>query len=163
MLDTLQAYIKDLPDFAIWSVPVAGGLVCGVAFLVGRRLLFPAPAAVETGQTLMPGSVVFEGVSRDRRAAPRRKGNTVEVVINAQEEEAHLRGWVIDRSMGGLCIMAEEAIAEGSVVRLRPRNTGETLPWTEVTVRSCRRDGTHFELGCQFHRTPNWNLLLQFG
>ena len=37
------------------------------------------------------------------------------------------------------------------------------MPWTETTVRSCRKDGIQYELGCQFHRTPNWNLLLQFG
>ena len=163
MLDTLQSYVKDLPDLALWSVPVAGGLVCGVAFLVGRRVFFPTPAAVESAEVLMPGSVVFEGVSRDRRSAPRRKGNTVEVLMNAKEDQPHLRGWVIDRSVGGLCILAEDAITEGTVVRLRPRSAGDTVPWTEVTVRSCRKDGTHYELGCQFHRTPNWNLLLQFG
>jgi hypothetical protein len=163
MLDSLQAYVKDLPDLAIWSVPVAGGLVCGVAYLVGRKLLTPAPAATEAGDVLLPGSVVFEGVSRDRRSAPRRKGSTVEVAISLAEGQPNLRGWVIDRSMGGLCLMSEEAIAEGAVVRVRPRTQNETMPWTDITVRSCRRDGSHYELGCQFHRTPNWNLLLQFG
>ena len=163
MLDSLQTYFKELPDFALWTVPVAGGLVCGVAFLVGRRVFFPTPATVESSDVLMPGSIVFEGVSRDRRSAPRRKGNSVEVLINVKEDQADLRGWVIDRSMGGLCILAEDAVVEGTVVRLRPRNAGTTVPWTEATVRSCRKDGNHYELGCQFHRTPNWNLLLHFG
>ena len=163
MLDSLQAFLKDLPDIALWTVPVVGGLVCGVAFLVGRRMFFSAPAPKLSEDVLMPGSVVYEGVSRDRRAAPRRRGNTVEVQLNIQEVQQTIRGWVIDRSIGGLCIMAEEAITEGTVIRLRPRTAAETMPWTDATVKSCRKDGTQYELGCQFHRTPSWNLLLQFG
>jgi PilZ domain len=163
MLDSLQASLKDLPDIALWAVPVIGGLVCGAAFLAGRRMLFPTPQPEAPAQVLMPGSVVYQGVSRDRRSAPRRKGNTVEVVMRVEEDRPHRRGWVIDRSIGGLCVMAEEGIAEGTVVRLRPRSSGETVPWTEVTIRACRKDGIHYELGCQFHRTPTWNLLLQFG
>ena len=163
MLDSFQAFLKDLPDIALFSVPVIGGLVCGLAFLVGRRMLFATPPVEIAAQVLMPGGVVYQGVSRDRRAAPRRKGNIIEVLLSVQEDQPDQRGWVIDRSIGGLCVMAEDAIVEGTVLRLRPRSTGATLPWTEVTIRSCRKDGIHYELGCQFHRTPNWNLLLQFG
>ena len=163
MLDSLQAFLKDLPDIALWTVPVAGGLVCGVAFLVGRRMLVPAPAPALAEETLMPGSVVYEGVSRDRRAAPRRKGNAIEVQLNVGDDLPMILGWVLDRSVGGLCIMAEGPIPEGTVIRLRPRSVAESFPWTETTIRSCRKDGTSYELGCQFHRTPNWNLLLQFG
>lgn len=163
MLDSIQAFLKDPPDIALWIVPVVGGVVCGIAYLVGRRMLVAAPAPKLTEEALMPGGVVYEGVSRDRRAAPRRKGNTVEVQINIKEDEPITRGWVLDRSIGGLCIMTEEAITEGTVIRLRPRSTAETMPWTDATVKSCRKDGTQYELGCQFHRTPSWNLLLQFG
>ena len=163
MLDSLQTYVMDLPDFALWGVPVLGGLVGGMAFLVGRRMFFASPSPKLSDDELLPGGSVYEGVSRDRRSAPRRKGNTVEVQMNIQEDQPHQRGWVVDRSMGGLCIMADEAIAEGTVVRLRPRVAAETVPWTEVTIRSCRKDGIYYELGCQFHRTPNWNLMLQFG
>ena len=123
----------------------------------------PAPAPKLSEEALLPGSAVYEGVSRDRRASPRRKGNTIEVELNVRDDLPAMRGWVLDRSVGGLCIMVEEAIPEGTVVRLRPRALAETIPWTESTIRSCRKDGTHYELGCQFHRTPNWNMLLQFG
>ena len=163
MLDSLQAYLKDLPDLALWGVPVAGGLVCGVAFLVGRRMFFAPALPTLSDEVLMPGSVVYEGVSRDRRAVPRRKGNSVEVQMSLKEDQPHQRGWVINRSLGGLCLMTEVEVAEGTVVRLRPRSAAESVPWTEATVRSCRQEGNKYEIGCQFHGTPNWNLLLQFG
>ena len=163
MLDSLRTQLGTLPDIAIWFVPVVGGLVCGLALLVGRRVFFKPHAPKLRDHDLMPGSVVYEGVSRDRRSTPRRRGNSVEVQMNLDDDKPLLRGWVLDRSIGGLCLMGEEAIAEGTVIRLRPRSAAETVPWTEVTIRSCREDGGRYELGCQFHRTPNWNLLLQFG
>jgi hypothetical protein len=32
-----------------------------------------------------------------------------------------------------------------------------------MAVRNCRDAGQHFELGCEFERTPPWNVLLLFG
>ena len=92
MLDSLRTLIGNLPDIAIWSVPVIGGLVCGLAFLFGRRMLFRPPAPKLRDHELMPGSVVYEGVSRDRRAAPRRKGNIIEVQMSLNDDQPILRG-----------------------------------------------------------------------
>ena len=35
--------------------------------------------------------------------------------------------------------------------------------WSQMEVRTCRQEGTAWELGCQFVRTPSWNVLLLFG
>ncbi|MBY0228986.1 MAG: PilZ domain-containing protein [Gemmataceae bacterium] len=151
-----------LPDWAqgAWLVPVAGLAACGLAFVVGRRMLAASkPEPVADG--IARDDDFLQGVTRDRRGAPRRKGNTIEVQVKVGDE-ARL-GWVLDRSVGGLCVLVERPVAEGSVVRLRPRQGGESIPWTEATVRSCRPEGEQHELGCQFHRTPNWAQMLQFG
>ena len=143
-----------------WLVPAIGVLACGLAFAVGWRLLSPRP---KTDDENTPQDMEFlKGVTRERRGMARRKGNTVEVQI-AVADGSEVKGWVIDRSQGGLCLLVEEAIAEQTHLRVRPRMAGTSVPWTEVTVRSCRAEGYQFELGCQFHGMPNWNLLLQFG
>ena len=48
-------------------------------------------------------------------------------------------------------------------MQVRAANAPETTPWVSVIVRSCRNAGQHFEVGCEFDRTPPWNVLLLFG
>jgi hypothetical protein len=152
-----------LPEGA-WVVPVVGGAVCGIAFLLGRRVLSKNPTDDVVVDPDGPLDATFlKGVTQDRRCAPRRKGNTVEVELSDGSDAPPVRGWVRDRSIGGLCLLADQAIAEGAVLKVRPVTSGPTIPWTDITVRSCRADGGQYELGCQFHRTPNWNQLLKFG
>jgi hypothetical protein len=143
-----------------WVVPFVGAVACGVAYLVGRNLLIGKPTPVDPDGPLDDN--FLHGVTRDRRAAPRRKGNTVEIEILVADEES-IPGWVLDRAIGGLGILVDHMIPPGTKVKLRPRATGDTIPWTDVTVRTCRREGIQYEIGVQFHRTPNYSLLLQFG
>jgi hypothetical protein len=106
----------------------------------------------------------LRGVTRDRRGAPRRRGGThVEVQLLMGEGQEPIPGWVLDRSIGGLGILLDQALVPGAVLKIRPRGATDTTPWTDITVRSCRREGLQYEAGCQFHHTPNWSLLLQFG
>jgi hypothetical protein len=145
-----------------WLVPAIGGSACAVAFLVGWRLLAgrsdPGPAAAECPLD----DSFLKGVTQERRAMPRRKGNTVEVELRDGDGQV-FGGWVHDRSGGGLCLLVEQAVAEESTLELRPRAKGSTMGWVEVTVRSCRHDGKQYEVGCQFVKMPSWNELLQFG
>ena len=41
----------------------------------------------------------------------------------------------------------------------RPRR----IDFVGVVVRSCRKTGEFYELGCEFEKTPPWNVLLLFG
>jgi hypothetical protein len=146
-----------------WLAPAIGGAACLLAYLLGRLFLVarPAPAGPELNA---PDEANFlRGLNRDRRAAPRRRGNSVEVEMVNAGDETPVRGWVVDRSIGGLGVLVDNPIAAGTVLRVRPRFAKAGTPWTEVTVRSSRPEGGQHELGCQFHRTPNWSLLLMFG
>lgn len=157
------------PDFeslfphGTWIVPVIGGAACGLAFLIGRLLLVSKPSPPPVDPEGPTETNFLQGITRDRRIAPRRKGNTVEVQISIDERSDPTRGWVLDRSIGGIGILVDEPIAQGAVIKIRPRTATVTAGWIEVTVRACRREGHQFELGCQFHRTPDWNTLLHFG
>jgi hypothetical protein len=147
---------------AVWIVPVIGAFACALAYLVGRRFLVARPATVNEQEC--PNDAHFlQGVTRDRRCAPRRKGNVVEAELTDGSNGPPIRGWVIDRSLGGLCLLLDQSVEPGTVLRVRPRNAAAAVPWTEITVCSCRKDGDRYELGCQFHHTPNWSLLLMFG
>src|SRR5262245_26780078 len=91
-----------------WIIPFMGGMGFVVALLLGRQLLISKPNS--DGQEEQPLDTNFlQGVTQDRRATPRRKGNTVEVLLADGSDNAPLRGYVIDRSQGGLRILLEEA------------------------------------------------------
>jgi hypothetical protein len=146
-----------------WVGPAIGMVLFGLAFWAGRRFLAARPAPAGAGADVALAEA-YKGVTRDRRAAPRRTvGRPVEVLIDDGSGAEAANGWVVDRSVGGVGVMADAPVAVGAVLKVRARAALETTPWVEVTVRSCKRDGTQFELGCQFRRTPDWNVLLQFG
>src|SRR4051812_48772675 len=87
---------------SVWLVPAIGLLACGLALLVGRKILASQPPK---GDENTPADMDFlKGVTRDRRGVTRRKGNTVEVRISLGDEKPEMQGWVIDRSQGGLCL-----------------------------------------------------------
>ncbi len=72
-------------------------------------------------------------------------------------------GYVIDRSTGGLKIAAQVAIAPGSTLQVRASDAPDTVGFVTLIVRSCRKTDHHFEIGCEFEKTPPWNVLLLFG
>jgi hypothetical protein len=142
-----------------WTIPLMGLVVAGLAYALGRRFLVARPRRPE----VPVDSSFLQGILTDRRAAPRRKGNTVLVELADGTDSPPVAGWVQDRSIGGLCILAERAMTEGASIQVRPHECPETTPWTTILVKSCRPDGGLYELGCQFEHTPPWAVLLMFG
>ncbi|MFQ3649041.1 MAG: PilZ domain-containing protein [Gemmataceae bacterium] len=141
-------------------VPVVGLLVSVGAFWLGWRLLSPP----RPGPPEVPNEREFlKGVTLERRATRRRKGNTVQVLLRYPDREETLLAWVIDRSQGGLCLLVEQPVAVDTVLMVRPRNNDDPAAWVRVIVRSCRSAGIQHEIGVQFQQMPNWSLLLQFG
>lgn len=154
------------PTELTWLIPIVGGAVGGLAFLLGRRLFRPpVSATAASNETTL--AVSLDGVSRDRRVAPRRGGNHIEVMVQLAGDQPLLRAWVLDRSIGGLGLLSDQPLQPGTVLKVRPTDAPNTTPWTDVSVRSCRpTDDTsdnRYDVGCQFVGTPNWNQLLTFG
>jgi hypothetical protein len=153
-----------------WVIPVIGTLVASLAFLVGRRWIGARSPVVEkplveqpSGPTQLTTANLKKTSEPDRRSTPRRKGNRVEVFVTDDSKRPPLLGWVVDRSMGGLCLIVEQPLTEGAILNVRPRKAPQTAPWTAIEIRSCRPEGSEWEVGCRFVKTPQWNDLLLFG
>jgi hypothetical protein len=100
----------------------------------------------------------------DRREAIRRDGKPVRVLVASQMFKDQVKnGYVLDRSTGGLRVALTAAVVPGSTLQVRAENAPDTTPWVTVIVRNCRSAGQHYELGCEFEKTPPWNVLLLFG
>jgi hypothetical protein len=100
----------------------------------------------------------------DRRGAVRREGTVVRVVLAAPNFRNGVgEGFVLDRSTGGLKITVTTPLEPGSNVQVRAANAPESIGFVGVIVRSCRKSGEFYEVGCEFEKTPPWNVLLLFG
>ena len=99
----------------------------------------------------------------ERRASARRTGRAVRVFLtDAGANTKLVDGWVLDRSLGGICLSLYEAVQVGEVLRLMPENAPAGTPWVEVEVRSVRLDGGRHELHCQFLQNLPYAVLVLF-
>jgi hypothetical protein len=100
----------------------------------------------------------------DRRGSVRREGQPVRVLLAASTfRNGVADGYVIDRSTGGLKIATQVAVAPGTTLQVRAVDAPDTVGFVTVIVRSCRKSDDHYEFGCEFEKTPPWNVLLLFG
>ncbi len=110
------------------------------------------------------GSAAVAATASDRRTSLRRDGQAVEVVVQSPAFKGGASaGYVVDRSTGGLRLVLSTGMAAGTALQVRAKHAPDTIPWVTVLVRSCRPSEGHFELGCEFEKTPPWNVLLLFG
>jgi hypothetical protein len=100
----------------------------------------------------------------DRRGAVRREGQPVRVLIASPTFRNGVSdGYVLDRSTGGLKIAMPVAVAPGTSLQVRASHAPDTIGFVTVLVRNCRQNGEFYEVGCEFEKTPPWNVLLLFG
>jgi hypothetical protein len=159
----------DLPFGGILLPLVAGLVAGGLAILVfnyfgrGSSVALPPPPKVEEkkGPDYDP---FLHGSATEQRRALRRGGNPIEVLITtAKSKHTPIHGWVLDRSVGGLCLSVGQEIQVGAQLDVLPVNAPPMTPWVEIEVRSCRPGPEGFQVGCQFVKSPPWGVLLQFG
>jgi hypothetical protein len=158
-----------LPHWQTLAVVFIGVTSAGLTLLLGfllagrrRRSALPEPGE----EVPAPDPFVF-GSLTEKRTSPRRRGNPVKVLLtDADATWEPKEVWVLDRSMGGLCLRVETgaAPAVGTVLSVRAASAPKGVPWTQVEVKSCRQEGNgSWELGCRFLKTPSWSVLLLFG
>ena len=170
-----------------WSAPAAGLTTAVLVFLIAHGLTRRRPARDQ--DTVLPPDLLsdpptdpfhqgasldplsnpptdpfHQGASLERRNALRRRGNEIAVIISDDPvAQKPARGWVVDRSINGMCLAVEKACTIGSVLSIRSASAPE-MPWVQLVVKNCRGESCHdWRLGCQFVRTPPWNVLLLFG
>jgi hypothetical protein len=175
---SFEQSLTALKDAAAANLPVAvgGGVaVLVLTFLALNSLLrrrkpepFTLPeAAGANGKPPTENALNWappEQSYADRRGAVRRDGPPVRVVLSSPTfRNGVTDGFVTDRSTGGLRIAMQTAVAPGSSLQVRAVNAPDTVGFVTVIIRSCRKNGDHFEVGCEFEKTPPWNVLLLFG
>jgi hypothetical protein len=152
---------------ALISISLGLVLTLGV-FLMARRIAAtqrpsqaPAPP-MNNGEAIRDPFV--HGPEDEKRIAHRRNGNLVNVLVaELDRESSPWSGVVTNRSVGGLRLVQENAVAVGTVLNVRPGRSSEPVPWTQVEVRNCQKTTSGWELGCSFVRTPPSTYLWEFG
>jgi hypothetical protein len=97
----------------------------------------------------------------ERRQARRRYGDPVQVLLRDANPEP-LRGWVMDRSSGGLGISSPAPVAVGALLYVRVALVPEGVPWVAVEVKHCRPRANRWLIGCQLLEAPSKEVLLLF-
>lgn len=159
--------------FAAGNLPIVVGgavavLVLTFLFLSNRRRRAPAvaldsaPAAPNEEKAL--NWAPPEQSYADRRESVRRDGVPIRVVLSSSTFRNGVSdGIVVDRSTGGLKLVLKSAVAPGSLMQVRAANAPDTVGFVTIIIRSCRTEGDQFVVGCEFEKTPPWNVLLLFG
>jgi hypothetical protein len=174
-----MSFAQILDAVTIWvaaNLPIAVGgvvaiIVLAIMFLMNRKrrgliankMSFPnSPSALNEEKALSWAPP--EQSYADRREAIRREGTPVRVLLASPTFRNGVNdGFVLDRSTGGLRVAMTIAMAPGSTMQIRAVNAPDTISFVTVIVRSCRKNTDFFEIGCEFEKTPPWNVLLLFG
>ena len=155
-----------LPYQELW-LPLAIGLAAGMLCLFmgslvwrGKRCKLATSAA-----TRVSNHDPFEqGSLSEKRKSLRRPGNPVEILYALPDNKnTPQRALVLDRSLGGLRLAADEQMEPGTRLVVLPINAVGQIPWIDIDVRTCTLVEDCWELGCQFVKTPQWSILLMFG
>jgi hypothetical protein len=169
-------FLEDAKNFAAGNLPIVSGGVVAILVLsylcfFRRRpkvdldaAAFAAPSSRVVDEDKAATWAPPEQSYADRRGTVRRDGAPVRVLLSSATFHNGVNdGYVVDRSTGGLRILIQSAIAPGSTMQVKAVNAPDTVGFITVIVRSCRKNADHFELGCEFEKTPPWNVLLLFG
>jgi hypothetical protein len=157
---------------------VLGGLVCIVAPVLWRNrprprrsravppppLLAPQRDGAPPPPRLGPSQPDRLASGDERRTAPRRKDNPIEVHISdAAARAAPAPGRVVDRSVGGLCLAVSDPVEVGTILSVRPATAPASIPWVQIEVRRQTVRAGYWELGCAFVQRPPLSVILLFG
>jgi serine/threonine protein kinase len=124
-------------------------------------LVEPVPVAAEPKSPPAPAAP-WNGV--ERRGSPRRRGNLVPVLVaDSPAQQEPIRGWVLDRSAGGLGLLVGEALEIGTLMRVRAERSDVAAQWVPVRIIHCRQERIRWRVGCQFVQKLGCEVLSTFG
>jgi hypothetical protein len=148
-----------------WAIPLAGLTSAGLTLVMGRALFRRRrqTAAPDANKLCMDPFV--HGSANERRTSLRRTGKHIKVLVsNAGTDAPPEQGYIVDRSLGGICFSFPRELPENSELNIRAVDASSDCPWIKVQVKRCEKgEEVDWEIGCQFVKTPTWASLLQFG
>ena len=160
----------------IWGTLGVGLFFSGLVFFLGwlvfhkKEIHKPDSIRVRAREGGKPSEAVLGndflfGMEMARRQSVRRKGNQIDILISPDKKHEKCNpGRILDRSMGGLCLLVTESAKIGQTLHVRTADAPDHIPWVEVKVKRCREaDGGGWELGCQYVTQPAGEVLDLFG
>jgi hypothetical protein len=99
----------------------------------------------------------------EHRQATRRWGEPVQVFLEVglPGSEA-LRGWIMNRSSGGLGLSVPQPVEERTIVRVRTVTAPSAVPWVEAEVINCQPQAGRWFLHCRYAAPPPSEAVLLF-
>lgn len=156
-----------LLPYATYWIPFILAMVIGcLAFGVSKLMLPRRTNSVKTPEAHpeRPVDPCDWYCADEKRLSPRRSGNPTDVHLALPgRKETPQRAWVVDRSLGGLCLNVTEELAEGTQISILPIHAPEMTHWIDLEVRDCRKTEDGWEAGCSFRKTPPFSILLMLG
>jgi hypothetical protein len=152
-----------------YAILVFGGslAVLPIAVLTARFIMRSRHLRVQrTASEELHGrqQVVHDAAREEQRHSPRPWGPPVEVkVSNSPLSGKPWPGWVVNRSLNGVCWSSAEAIPVGTVLSIRATVAPENIPWTRVEVKHCKFKVNRWLIGGQFLETVPIEVLRLFG
>jgi CheY-like chemotaxis protein len=123
-----------------------------------RHLIF-GPRFQAVGPEKQPSSPE----TYDRRRFPRWQGSPQDVLVAPLEGTSlKMLGTIVNRSLGGICLVFDEVREKGTVMRVRSTAT-PLEKWLSVEVQHARRDGDRWALGCRFVDPPTLGVFSIYG
>ena len=167
MVDNLRYVQSLLGPVGSFLLPLVVGFAGGIGLtsLLHRRDVPPTPPPEPEPEPVVgTDSVESDGTKKDNRRLPRRSGRPVEVLVALPGEIDHAQtGVVLNRSVGGLCLLLRNEYKVGTILGVFPSGGNQMTPWTETQVKNCRKHGQDFEVGVQFIKVPPYPTLVMFG
>src|SRR4051794_15781286 len=101
----------NLSRWELWSVPVAGFICTGLVLVGGRWLLSRRQPEVESQPDPLNPYATLN--SPKRRQTPRGRGAPSRILmVDKSKATEPFSGWVINRSIGGLCVSLVQPVEE---------------------------------------------------
>lgn len=157
----------NLQSLNLWVASMVGIIVGGATLILGQFLVSSrfghTPPAPVTRSPRRHDPFLF-GSHLEKRTSLRRTGNPVDVLItDPLVPEQPLEGWVLDRSVGGLCVSSPRPFPVDSYLMIRAAHAADSVPAVRVKVRHHRQEDGRFAVGCQYTESYTWSVLLLFG
>lgn len=116
---------------------------------------------------VIPGGPEYDpfthGSATDKRRAMRRRGNSVRVLVSDKDAKAvPQEGWVLDRSLTGMCLAVRDAVPVGTVLSVCVADADPRV-WIQLTVRNCHQRKAVVAVGGELVGSHPSNVLWPFG
>jgi hypothetical protein len=128
-----------------------------------RRSADGLPPAPSSATAANDSALSLGPPAGERRQSPRRYGDPIQVLIwDGRHGTEPLRGWIVDRSAGGLGISSPEPITNGSFLSIRCALATESIPWIVVVVKNSHSSAGRWMLSCNYVNAPAQEALVLF-